>query len=43
MHYSCIVDDEVGDAEVPDDFLGVGQHRGTVGDVEVIGQNGGAE
>ena len=41
VSYSGIVDDKVGGAEARDYFLGVGQHCGAVGDVEMIGQHGG--
>jgi len=36
VHDSGIVDDEVSGAVVRDYLLGIGQHRGTVGDVEIV-------
>jgi hypothetical protein len=43
MRYSGIVDDEVSDTEVRSDLLSVGQHGGTVADVEMVGPNGGTK
>jgi hypothetical protein len=43
MSYSGIVDDEVRGAEVRSDLLGIGQHGGTVGNVETVGPNCGTK
>jgi hypothetical protein len=43
MHYSGIVDDEVSSAEVRSYLLGIRQHGGTVGDVEMVGPNCGTK